>query len=143
MKLTDHELHTIISKINNIFYDKIFKDEWLKQVFAGVSEEHLRNQQTDFIVKAFGGPKRYSGRNPSDAHPHIFIQEDMWDLREKYLKEAFEESNAPEWMRKKWLDIDNAFKAAILKNSLADCSGRYRTEPIINIPNPNKNKKAA
>ena len=77
MEISNEELYKIVSKINEVFYDKVFKDPWLKFVFDGVPEDHIRDQQTDFIVKVFGGPKRYSGRNPRDAHPHIFIQEDM------------------------------------------------------------------
>ncbi len=143
-ELSDQKLFLIVSNINDIFYDKVFEDEWLKLIFDGVPPEHIKNQQTDFIVKAFGGPKRYSGRSPRDAHPHIFIQEDMWELRERYLLEAFAEANAPEWMREKWIAIDNAFKNSILNKSPDECEGRYRSEPIINIPNPkNGFKKAA
>tara|TARA_Y100000590_G_C15119653_1_gene788202 strand:+ start:56 stop:484 length:429 start_codon:yes stop_codon:yes gene_type:complete len=142
MELSNEELFNIVQRINEEFYDLIYEDEWLKYVFEATDRDVIKSQQTDFIVGALGGPRRYCGRSPKDAHPHIFIQEDMWQLREYYLIKAFDKIGAPEWLREKWLKIDMAFKAAILKNSPDECFGRYKTDPIINIPNP-KNKKAA
>lgn len=142
MKLSNEELFKIVQKINDEFYDLIYEDEWLKYVFEATNIDVIKSQQTDFIVGALGGPKKYCGRSPKDAHPHIFIQEDMWQLREDYLIQAFKKVKAPDWLKDKWLKIDFAFKAAILKNNPSECFGRYKTDPIINIPNP-KNKKAA
>lgn len=142
MELSNEELFNIVQRVNEEFYDLIYEDEWLKFVFEATDINVIKSQQTDFIVGALGGPRRYCGRSPKDAHPHIFIQEDMWQLREYYLKKAFNKVDVPEWLRDKWLKIDMAFKAAILKNSPDECVGRYKTDPIINIPNP-KIKKAA
>ena len=138
MKLSDSELRKLVSAINETFYDAIFDDPWLGQVFDGVPEEHIKNQQTDFIVGAFGGDNVYVGRSPRDAHPHIMIETDMWELRELYLIKAFEKNNAPDWLQEKWLKIDEAFKKNIIKFSVTECSGRYPNEPIIDIPNPFK-----
>ncbi len=143
MDLTDKELTEIVEKVNDIFYDKVYDDKWLFDIFGLVDIDHIKSQQTDFILGALGGPKRYGGRSPKDAHPHIFIQEDMWDLREKYLTEAFTECEAPEWMIEKWIAIDNAFKRSILKTSPRDCEGRFRSDPLIIVPNPNGTKKSA
>jgi hemoglobin len=143
MEMNDDELFKIVAKINEIFYEKVYEDEWLVQIFGAVDIELISSQQTDFIVGALGGPKKYCGRSPKDAHPHIFIQEDMWLLRENYLMEAFKEVNAPDWMIAKWIGIDNAFKKAILKKNPSDCVGRYKTEELIIIPNPQDHKKSA
>ncbi len=142
MDLTDKELTEIVEKVNDIFYDKVYEDQWLKEVFAATKIDLIKSQQTDFIALVKRGPKNYCGRSPKDAHPHIFIQEEMWELREHYLIEAFKEANVPQWIQEKWINIDNAFKKAILKNSLSDCSGRYGTDRIIDIPNPNKKRAA-
>ena len=81
--------------------------------FAEVDIDHIKSQQTDFMLGALGGPKRYGRRSPKDAHPHIFIQEDMWEVREDHLKAAFDKIKVPEWLANKWLDIDNTFKRSI------------------------------
>jgi hemoglobin len=141
MNYSDEELESIIKKTNEEFYELVFKHPWLKQIFDGVDQEHITNQQTDFILQALGGPKRYGGRNPKDAHPHIFIQEDMWIEREILLKQAFETVKTPKDIQDIWIRIDESFKHAILNKSPDECFGRFKTEEIINIPNPTPWKK--
>lgn len=140
-ELNDRQLYDLVLKVNKAFYDRVYKDPWMSQVFGVVEQKFIELQQTDFIVGALGGPKRYSGRAPQDAHPHIFVDQEMWDLRERFLVEALEEVKAPDWLRERWIKIDNAFKKAILKNSVADCKKRFTTDEIIHVPNPNPRKK--
>lgn len=141
MKLSDQELFDLVLTINKAFYDRVYKDSWLSQVFKNVDQKLIESQQTDFMVGALGGPNVYKGRSPKDAHPHIFVDEEMWALREKFLVEAFKETKTPEWLQEKWLKIDNAFKAKILKNSFQDCEKRYTLDEIIYVPNPSKNQR--
>ncbi len=135
-------LKQLILKVNKAFYDRVYKDPWLSEVFKEVRQEHIESQQTDFMLGAFGGPKNYSGRSPTDAHPHIFVNEAMWQQREKLLKEAFVEINLPEELRGKWIKIDEAFKKAILKKDLSDCKKRYTMDQIIYVPVPSKFRNA-
>ncbi|MFZ3229700.1 MAG: group 1 truncated hemoglobin [Pseudobdellovibrio sp.] len=141
MNLSDAELYNIVLKINQGFYDRVYKDPWLSQVFRKVEQKNIESQQTDFMVGALGGPEVYRGRSPKDAHPHIFVNEEMWLLREKFLVEAFVELKIPEWLREKWLRIDNAFKAKILKKSFEDCQKRYFSDEIIYEPSGLKQRK--
>lgn len=130
-------------RVNKAFYQRIFDDPWLSQMFQGVRREHIENQQTDFILSAFGGPKFYYGKSPADAHPHIFVNEQIWQRREQYLKEAFVETNFPPEYAQRWLKIDEAFKARIMKRSLDDCTRRYRSDDILYFPNPPLERKAS
>lgn len=126
------EFYDHVLKVNHDFYEQIYKDEWFKQVFVNVAQEVITTQQTDFIVQVFGGPANYCGRMPGDAHPHLYIDEYMWELREKYLMVAFEKNNTPQSIRDKWLKIDNSFKSRILKKSIDDVKPRFTTdEPVI------------
>ncbi|HND84295.1 MAG TPA: group 1 truncated hemoglobin [Pseudobdellovibrionaceae bacterium] len=136
------QLKADILKVNKVFYDKVFKDPWLMLVFKDVKQDIIERQQTDFMIGAFGGPKVYSGRNPKDAHMHIFVNEEMWQLREKYLREAFEETRFPKDLADKWLRIDEAFKKTIMKSSLSECEKRFATDEIVFYPHP-PTKKAA
>ena len=134
--MDDDRLRSLIAAVNTAFYARVYADPWLTVVFQGRRREHLEAQQTDFMVGAFGGPKTYAGRSPADAHPHIFIDESMWQLRETLLREAFTETCLPQDMQEKWLRIDEAFKLRIVKHSVADCQGRYKADPIIALPDP-------
>lgn len=134
MKLDDGQLYRLVFKINQVFYEYLYKDPWLKNVFAVVEQTLITRQQTDFMVGALGGPRKYSGRNPRDAHPHIFVDEEMWALREKYLKQAFQEVEAPLEIREKWLGVDEAFKDAIIKKDVSECRKRFFSDTIVHYP---------
>lgn len=143
MEYSDQELYEMINRAVKVFYDKVYDDPWLKEVFKVIKQEIIENQQTDFMVAAFGGPKRYCGRSPKDAHLHIFSDEEMWIHRESILEESLRESKLPEEFIKKWLKIDNAFKNVIVRNSPSECTKRFKSDEIINVPNPNGYKKVA
>lgn len=128
----DKEFFELIMAVNQDFYEQIYQDQWFKQVFKNITQEVITSQQTDFMVQAFGGPSRYCGRMPGDAHPHIYIDEYMWDLREKYLKNSFKKHYVPQDIAERWLKIDNAFKNKIIKKSIEDVTPRFTTdEPVI------------
>ncbi len=131
-----------ILKVNTAFYERVYKHPWMSKVFRKVPQEHITAQQTDFILGALGGPKIYCGRWPTDAHPHIFVDQEMWDLRGRFLKEALDEVKFPPDLALKWIRIDEGFKRAIMKNSLADCQKRFFSDEIIYEPNT-ATKKAA
>lgn len=135
-KYTDDELKYWISLASKEFYELVYKDEWLSQVFASVAQDFITNQQSDFMLGLLGGPKIYSGRNAKDAHPHIFINEEMWQLRESLLIKAFDKTHFPLDLRRRWLKIDEAFKSLLVMNDPSDCIKRFTADEIINIPSP-------
>lgn len=132
------DLEIWVKKITEEFYELVYEDAWLKEVFKIITKEIITSQQIDFMVGAMGGPKRFAGRNPSDAHPHIFIDEEMWLHREKLLMQAMDRVNCPVEIREKWLKIDNAFKRQIVHTSPNDCKKRYFTDTLVIVPNPAK-----
>jgi hemoglobin len=135
---TAAELENWISRVSHEFYELVYKDQWFKDIFKVIKQEVITSQQIDFMVGAFGGAKRYAGRTPGDAHPHIFIDEETWQYREALLVQAFENVQCPESIRSKWLKIDNAFKKQIVMTDPAQCQKRYFTDEIIIVPNPRR-----
>ena len=125
-----------LEKINKIFYDKVYADPWLSLYFTQVSQEHIESQQTDFLQSSFGGKKVYCGRLPLGAHQHVFITEELYALRSSLLKESLEEYGLAEDLIDHWMNIDAAFKSVMIKKSVEDCKPRFKTDPIVNIPNP-------
>ena len=124
----------IIFRVNERFYKKVYEHPWLSKFFSKTDQNFITRQQTDFIIGAIGGPRNYSGRFVADAHPHIFIDEEVFDLREALLEEAMLELKAPEALRTKWLQIDASFKNSIIKQSVDACKKRFFTDEIIHIP---------
>lgn len=139
---SDEELFQIIFKTTEEFYELIYRHEWLLEVFKVIDQKVITSQQTDFMVQVMGGPKKYGGRTPEDAHPHIYIDDEMWALREEILLIAFKNSKTPIDIQERWLKIDNAFKSKIVKTDVDQCTKRFNFDEIINVPNPNRKKVA-
>jgi len=124
--------------INKIFYDKVYQHPWLKLFFENIPQQHIEDQQVDFMQKVLGGENRYWGKAPPLAHVHIFINEEIFDVRNQLLEEAFIEANASPILIDKWRIIDNSFKRVLMKESPAHCKRRFNSDPILAFPNPEK-----
>lgn len=130
-----------LQRVVKTFYDKVYLHPWLKLYFKNTPQEHIERQQVDFMIGALGGERVYSGRNPKDAHPHIMITEEVFELRNQLLIEALKEEKASEELVERWLQIESAFKNSIIKQNLSQCKGRYTTDEILDFANPHKYKK--
>ncbi len=131
-----------IERVHKIFYDKIYAHVWIGKFFVNVTQQHIEAQQSDFMQHLFGGPKNYSGRMPIDAHVHMMINEEMFRQRQELLEASLIEAGVAQKEREDWVRIDGAFKKVILKKSVAECKGRYVTDPILDFPDPKAFPKA-
>jgi hemoglobin len=125
-----------LERVHVILYDKLLSHPWLKGFFVGLERWHLEIQQTDFMADLFGGPACYSGRLPMNAHQHLFITEEVFMIRHNLLAEALSEAKVADDHKKRWLEYDLGLRAAIVKNSVDECEGRYRTEKVLVVPKP-------
>jgi len=126
----------IIEKISKIFYDYIYDDPWLKLYFTDIPQEHIERQQVAFMQAALGGENLYCGQTPPAAHKHMYITDELYKARQVLLDKSFKESCASSLLIEKWLRIDDAFFNRIVKNTPEDCQKRYKTDKILNFPNP-------
>lgn len=144
MDYSNDDLKKYITDATTEFYELVYKDTWFKKIFRNIEQEIITSQQIAFMVGVMGGPKEFCGRAPKDAHPQIWINEEIWDYRETLLKEAFKKVNTPSDIQEKWLKIDEAFKSVIInKGGITECQGRWKTDPIIYEPMPEFLKKKA
>jgi hemoglobin len=125
-----------ILRIAKNFYDKVYDHPWMKLYFQSIPQEHIENQQTDFMSGSLGGQKVYMGRFPVPAHEHMYITEELFELRNKILLEALHETHTAPEVIEAWLKIDNAFKKRIVKNNRLECKKRYFTDGILDFENP-------
>lgn len=133
---------SIVFKVNERFYEKVYDDPWMYQYFQHTDQEFITQQQTDFILQAMGGPKNYSGRLVKNAHPHMFITDELFEAREQMLKDALAELNAPANLVEFWLKLDYSFKKVLVRNSVDECEKRFFTDEILAFPKPNSKKVA-
>lgn len=57
-----------ISKVVDVFYEKVLADETVNKFFEETDMEKQRRHQSLFISWALGGPNQYSGRSMELAH---------------------------------------------------------------------------
>jgi truncated hemoglobin YjbI len=126
-----------VKRVTEEFYELVYADEWLKHVFT-IDQKVITSQQVDFMVGALGGEKRYGGKSPADAHPHIFITEEMWERRESFLNDAMTRVGAPIDLRSRWFKIDLAFKKHIVMKDVSECKKRFFSDDLIVVSNPGK-----
>jgi truncated hemoglobin YjbI len=125
-----------LEKVHKIFYDDLFEHHWLKQFFKDINQKHIEDQQTDFMSMVFGGPKCYMGKVPKIAHKHIFVDQEIIDLRQDYLRKAILEAGLSEEIANTWLAKDAQFAAVVLKDSPNQCEPRYPGDEVLVIPKP-------
>jgi hemoglobin len=121
-----------LDRVHKIFYEKLYAHNWIGKYFAGINKELITNQQSDFMGMLFGGPKIFSGRMPIDAHMHMMITEELFEIRHELLRESLAESKINEPEFSEWLSVDAAFKRILIKKSVADCKKRFNTDDIVN-----------
>jgi hemoglobin len=125
-----------LARVHNLLYTKLFAHPWLKGFFLHTKREVVEAQQTDFWTTLMGGPAIYGGRSPRDAHVHMFMPAEVFEIRHKLLEESLIDAGVPAHLRKRWLALDAGFKRAIVNESPDECHGRYRQEEVIIVPKP-------
>ncbi len=123
-----------LERVHKRLYDRIFHHPVLGAFFADKNRQHQEDQQTDFMTAQFGGPKRYGGRFPGDAHQHMFITEEHFDLRYKILEDVLIQCEIAPELRESWLIFDRKFKNQIVKKSVDECVKRYKNDTILVAP---------
>lgn len=110
-----------VYRVHQRFYDVMFEHPWLGQFFFGKSKPVLITKQTQFMVAAFNGPNRYTGDTPAFIHMHMFITDEMADLREHILKQAILDEGLSSSIADRWLKVDESFRPGIVKKSIDEC----------------------
>lgn len=136
MEKAHPELEYWVKVVTEEFYEIAYKDEWLKDVFKIIDQKVITFQQIAFMIGALGGEKKFSGQSPATAHPHIYIDEEMWQRREDILLLAMKKVSCPEDLIQKWLKVDNAFKRHIVMKDPSECQKRFFSDEIVIVPNP-------
>lgn len=132
----------MLAKISKDFYDRVYAHPWIGQYFKDVPQNVIESQQVDFMNDILGGEPCYCGKLPIPAHKHMMITEELFDMRQQLLNQAFVSVGASEDLVKAWLKVDNAFRGRLIKQSLDQCEPRFRGDDILFFPDPERKKAA-
>ena len=123
-----------ISNVHETFYDKLYAHPWLSKYFTQRPREHLVRQQNLYFVQLMGGPKRYCGQAPHNAHQFMMITEELFDLRSQLLSDAIKENGVSDECREEWLALNDVFKKVIVKKSMDEVKAQYAHQVVLNFP---------
>jgi hemoglobin len=125
-----------LERVHRLFYDRVYAHSWLSGYFQGTERAHIENQQTEFMMTTMGGERIYCGSPPKAAHAHIFINDELFDLRHQMLADAIRDFGLDEELAQQWLKIDAAFRSSLVKGSRDECQKRFPTDQIVDVPRP-------
>ncbi|MCK5872269.1 MAG: hypothetical protein KAG26_05545 [Methylococcales bacterium] len=126
----------MVIKVHQRFYDIMFDEPWLETFFLGKSKEALIKKQSQFMIAAFNGPNEYEGDTPAFVHMHMFITDEMIEIRERILKASILAEGLSDEIAEKWLAVDHSFKAAIVKSSPSECVLKCKGQFPIEVEKP-------
>lgn len=129
----------VLQWVHKIFYDKVYAHPWLGKFFEGHSQVAIEGRQTSFMAEKMGGPVEYMGKHPKMAHRHMYITEELFELRRQLLAESLREAGLSDELSERWLRIDSAFMNHIVNRSIAEFyqeSFKYEQRLIIPKPHP-------
>ncbi len=141
---SDEELHLLenvggeemIHTVHKRFYDYIYDDDFINGFFQHRAKTLLVRKQSEFMIAAFGGPNNYHGEPPAFLHMHMFITQEMLDVRNTYLERAILEEGISEELCKLWLKVDQSFHAAIVKTTIDECVMRVPGQYPMTVRKP-------
>jgi hypothetical protein len=70
------------------------------------------------MIAVFNDPNNSTGDALALAHMHMFITNEMADLREHILRQAILDERLPASVADRWLKADQSFRPAIVKKSV-------------------------
>lgn len=82
----------------DIFYDKVLKDDRIKQFFDGVNMQKQASKQKAFLTMAFGGPHNYTGDDMRKGHARLVqmgLNDSHFDAVMENLGATLTELNVP------------------------------------------------
>jgi hemoglobin len=114
-----------VRAILQLLYDRLFSDPMVGFLFEGKDKGHIVDQQVAFTCRFLGGPQQYEGRPLPLAHASLPLLPGHFDRRHRLLAQVLEESDAPEPVRRAWLQIDQALRSSVLASG-ADARDKSR-----------------
>lgn len=121
----------LVETINRMFYVQVYDHPKLKNFFKNTSIEIITQQQTDFMISLMGGNDRYVGKVPKSAHMHMFITQELFDLRNSIFKKMCLFNGVSEELAEQMTSLAKKCEESIVKKDIRECVKRYPSDEIL------------
>ncbi|MBY0471352.1 group 1 truncated hemoglobin [bacterium] len=103
-----------LSQFLRDFYDRMSRDVLIGFFFDGKDTAAIADKQKQFLMKAMGESKTYSGKNPSNAHLELPpILRGHFDRRLRILEETLKDHGLDADEIHIWIEFEKSFRAVI------------------------------
>lgn len=106
------------------FYDLVYAHPWIGRFFTEVDQEIQEFNLVRFIQMSWDDkayPKRQA-RYMRHQHAHMFITDELFDLRQALFAEALRHHGHGEDVVDAFLDFNERWRPDVVKSSIEDCS---------------------
>ena len=103
-----------ITKVVDVFYEKVLADETVNQFFRETDMEKQRRHQSLFISWALGGPNQYSGKSMELAHKGMNLNDEHFGAIAIHLAASLRKFNVSDQDINEVLDKLTTMKNDIL-----------------------------
>lgn len=103
-----------IASVVDDFYDRLLDDDRVAGFFEDVDMTRQRAHQTQFLSTVTGGPVEYDGAEMHEAHDHLDITDEDYDVVGTHLGEALADAGVPEEDRAAVMDEVEALRDPIV-----------------------------
>ncbi|WP_267643212.1 group I truncated hemoglobin [Haloarchaeobius amylolyticus] len=104
-----------ISAVVDSFYDRVLADDRVAHFFEDTDMQQQRAHQTQFLSSVAGGPVTYSGEEMDEAHDHLDIHQEHFEVIAELLEETMVEFDVDEDDRQAVLDAVAQYEDAIVQ----------------------------
>lgn len=98
-------------------YRRLLADPEVAPYFVGVDVRQIRGHMTDFLVAALDGPDEFAGRDLSDAHAHLAVTDEAFNLTASHLLDTLEDRQVRPELLDSVLERIAPFRSAIVARS--------------------------
>ncbi len=105
----------LMGSILEDFYTRVFEDLLLSPYFRGVTKRRLVEKVYSFMCQIFTGTQYYFGDRPRNAHHWMVIPDDLFDHRERLMRDSLRRHNLAPHLIARWLAIEESFRPDIVK----------------------------
>lgn len=116
--VTEDQLHAIA----RTFYDELYVHPRLGIFFRGINQRRQEQRLISFILMTGGEHGPIEGRYLSEAHAHMFVTPELFELRADVLEAAIRTHGHGDDVVAAWRALDDGWRSYIVKDRLEDCS---------------------
>lgn len=107
---------TLLRQILSDFYARVYRDPLLSPFFVHTTMQRAIEKQYNFLYEIFTGEDVYFGERPRNAHHWMVISDELFDHRERLMRDVLRAHGLPERLVHRWMAMEESYREYIVKD---------------------------